>query len=223
MSLPTSDDDRRLRTVDTEPEMWELAEESDVSAARRSYPSGWLWLTGQETVAALVDALRDAETDARYGTDDLASMADCDPEAVDEAVESLISLGVLIAEDGTYRVNDCGVVFDAVRALSSAVESTGAPDGESGLCHLSDRDAVRVMIDALLGANPGQTLAQEDIHRLTGVSRKAVWVHVEKLADLTVLRATGDEYELVSDSPVLRRVQALDAAVVGAALAPSHP
>jgi biotin operon repressor len=150
-------------------------------------------------------------------------MADCDPEAVDEAVESLIALGVLIADEGTYRLNEHGVVIDAVRALSSAVESTGAPEGESGLRYLADRDAVRVMVDALLGASPDRTLTQEDIHRLTGVSRKAVWVHVEKLVDLTVLRATGDEYELVADSAVLRRVQALDAAVVGAALAPSHP
>jgi len=223
MSLPIADDDCQLRTVDTESNMWDLAEESDVSTARRAYPSGWLWLSGRGTVIALVDALRHADPDVRYGTEDLASMADCDPEAVDEAVESLIALGVLIADEGTYRLNEHGVVIDAVRALSSAVESTGAPEGESGLRYLADRDAIRVMVDALLGASPDRTFTQEDIHRLTGVSRKAVWVHVEKLVDLTVLRATGDEYELVADSAVLRRVQALDAAVVGAALAPSHP
>ncbi|WP_132058766.1 helix-turn-helix domain-containing protein [Halorussus amylolyticus] len=223
MSLPTTDDDRQLRTTDTEAEMWELADESDVSEARRAYPSGWLWLTGDESIRALVDALRDADTDARYGTDDLAEMADRTPEAVDSVVDSLISLGVLFADEGTYRVNEHSVVLHAVRKLSAAVEATGAPDDKSGFRHLSRLDSVRVMVDALVSADPDRSLTQEDVHRLTGVSRKAVWIHVEQLVELSVLEESGDEYLLVQDSPVLRWVQSADAAVVGAALAASHP
>lgn len=223
MSLPTADDDRQLRTTDTEAEMWELADERDVTAARRAYPSGWLWLTGDESIRALLDALLEMDPDARYGTDDLASAADCSGEAVETAVDSLISLGVLIADEGTYRVNEHGVVFHAARELSDAVEATGAPDDESGFRYLSRLESVRVMVDALLAADPDRSLAQEDVHRLTGVSRKAVWLHVEKLVELSVLEEVGDEYALVSDSPVLRWIQSLDAAVVGATLASSHP
>lgn len=223
MSLPTTDDDRQLRTTDTEPDMWELADERDVSEARRAYPSGWLWLTGTEPVRALLDGLLDADPATRYGTDDLAEAADRSPDEVEAAVDALISLGVLFAEEGTYRVNDHGVVLHAARELTEAVEATGAPDDESGFEYLARLESVRVMVDALLSADPDGTLTQEDLHRLTGVSRKAVWLHVEKLVDLGVLEETGDEYALVPDGPVLRWVQSLDAAVVGATLATSHP
>ena len=223
MSLPTTDDDRRLRTTHTEPEMRALADERDVPAARRAYPSGWLWLTGDESIRALLDAILELDPDARHGTDDLAAAADCSGEAVETAVDALISRGVLVADEGAYRANRHGVVLHAARELSRAVEATGAPDGESGFRHLSRLESVRVMVDALLAADPDQSLTQEDIHRLTGVSRKAVWLHVEKLVELSVLEEAGDEYALVSESPVLRWIQSLDAAVVGATLAASHP
>lgn len=221
MSLP--DDDHQLRTTHSEAEMWELADERDVSAARRAYPSGWLWLTGDESIRALLDAILELDPDARYGTDDLASAADRSGGAIETAVDSLIARGVLIADEGAYRVNERGVVFHAARELSDAVEATGAPDDESGFRYLSRLESVRVMVDALLEADPDQSLTQEDVHRLTGVSRKAVWLHVEKLVELSVLEEAGDEYALVSESAVLRWIQSLDAAVVGATLAASHP
>lgn len=223
MSLPTTDDDRRLRTTRTEDEMWELADERDVSAARRAYPSGWLWLTSDEAIRDLLDAILKLDSDARHGIDDLAAAADCSGEAVETAVDALISRGVLIADEGAYRVNEHGAVFHAARELSHAVEDAGAPDDESGFRYLSRLEPVRVMLDALLAVDPDQSLTQEDIYRLTGVSRKAVWVHVEKLVELSVLEEAGDEYALVSESPVLRWIQSFDAAVVGATLAASHP
>jgi len=79
------------------------------------------------------------------------------------------------------------------------------------------------MLDALLETEPDQSLTQDEVHQLTGVSRKRVWLHVEKLVDLSVLEESGDEYVVAPFGPVLRLVQSLDAAVVGATLATSHP
>ncbi|UPV76490.1 hypothetical protein M0R89_18320 (plasmid) [Halorussus limi] len=222
MTLPTTDD-AQLRTSDTEQEMWDLAEGGNPAEARRAYPSGWLWLTGEESVRSLLAALLDADTEARYGVDDLASRSDLAETEVEEAIDALISLGVLVADEGAYRVNDCAIVYHAAAELSAAVEATGAPDDESGFEYLARLESVRLMLDALLEVDPDRSLAQEDIHRLSGVSRKRVWHHVEKLVDLAVVEESGDEYVVGAASPVVRWVQSLDAAVVGATLAPSHP
>ncbi|WP_435181906.1 hypothetical protein [Halorussus sp. AFM4] len=222
MTLPTTDD-AQLRTSDTGAEMWEFAEDADPAEARRAYPSGWLWVTGEDAVRSLLVALLDADPDARYGFDDLASRVDADDAAVERGIDALISLGVLVADEGTYRVNEHAIVYHAAGELSRAVEATGAPDDESGLAYLARLESVRLMLDALLEADRDRSLTQEDVHLLTGVSRKRVWLHVEKLVDLGVLEETGDEYRLGPESPILRLVQSLDAAVVGATLAPSHP
>ncbi|WP_135829704.1 hypothetical protein [Halorussus halobius] len=222
MSLPTTDD-VTLRTTSTAEEMWDLVEGGDPATARRSYPSGWLWATGDEAVRSLLDAVLRMDAGDRYGRDDLASRSGLDEEAVERGVDALISLGVLVADEGAYRVNDRSIVRHAAGELSAAVAETDAPDGESGIQYLARHESVRLMVDALLEVDPGRSLDQEAVHRLTGVSRKRVWHHVEKLVALGVLAESGDEYEVVGDGPVLRTVQALDAAVVGAALAPSHP
>ena len=223
MSLPTSEGERELRTSDTEAEMWQLADERGPGEARRTYPSGWLWVTGESAVADLLDVLLAADSDARYGTEDLAARSGLAERATEDAVDSLIGLGVLVADQGAYRINERAIVYRAASELSDAVAATGVTDAESGFAYLADRDAVRLMIDALLEAEPEQALRQEDIHRLTGVSRKRVWIHVEKLVALSLLEESGDEYVLDADSPVLRWVQSLDAAVVGARLTASHP
>jgi biotin operon repressor len=222
MSLPTTDD-AKLRTSDTEQEMWDLAEGANPAEARRAYPSGWLWLTGEESVRSLLAALLDADAEARYGVDDLASRSKLGESTAEEAIDALISLGVLVADEGAYRINDCAIVYHAAAELSTAVEATGAPDDESGFEYLARLESVRLMLDALLEVDPDQSLAQEDIHRLSGVSRKRVWHHVEKLVDLGVVEESGDEYVVGTATPVARWVQSLDAAVVGATLAPSHP
>jgi len=221
MTLPTTDD-ATLRTRDTAEQMWDLAEE-DPAAARRAYPSGWLWLTGEEAVRSLLAALLDADTDARYGVDDLASRSGLGESAVETAIEALISVGVLVADEGAYRINDCAIVYHAATELSAAVEATGAPDDESGFEYLARLESVRLMLDALLDVDPDQSLEQEDIHQLSGVSRKRVWHHVEKLVALGVVEESGDEYVVGDATSVVRWVQSLDAAVVGATLAPSHP
>ncbi len=221
MTLPTTDD-ATLRTRDTAEQMWDLAEE-DPAEARRAYPSGWLWLTGEEAVRSLLAALLDADTDARYGVEDLASRSGLGESAVETAIEALISVGVLVADEGAYRINDCAIVYHAATELSAAVEATGAPDDESGFEYLARLESVRLMLDALLDVDPDQSLEQEDIHRLSGVSRKRVWHHVEKLVALGVVEESGDEYVVGGATPVVRWVQSLDAAVVGATLAPSHP
>lgn len=223
MVLLTSDDARELRTSDTAQEMWELAEEGDPAEARRAYPSGWLWLSRADPVRTLLDALLKADPEARYGLDDLSSMANLSDAKIEDAIDALLSLGVLVADDGTYRANDRAIVYHAAAELSEEVAATGAPDGESGLTYLARFEAVRLMIDALLEVEPERSLTQEDLHLLTGVSRKRVWVHVEKLVSLSVIEESGDEYALDPQSPVLQCVQALDAAVVGASLAPSYP
>jgi hypothetical protein len=222
MSLPTTDD-AELRTSDTADQMWDLVEDGNPAEARRAYPSGWLWLTGEESIRTLLAALLSADTDARYGIDDLVSRSELDESAVEEAIDALLSLGVLVADDGAYRVNAQSVVYQMAADLSDAVEATGAPDDESGFEYLVRLESVRLMLDALLEAEPDQSLTQEEVHQLTGVSRKRVWLHVEKLVDLSVLEESGDEYVVAPFGPVLRLVQSLDAAVVGATLATSHP
>ncbi|WP_276302334.1 hypothetical protein [Halorussus lipolyticus] len=222
MSLPTTDD-AELRTSDTEEQMWDLVEDGSPAEARRAYPSGWLWLTGDESIRTLLAALLSADTDARYGIDDLASRSELDESAVEDAIDALLSLGVLVADEGAYRINEHSVVYRMAADLSEAVETTGAPDDESGFEYLARLESVRLMLDALLESEPEQVLTQEEVHQLTGVSRKRVWLHVEKLVDLSVLEESGDEYVVAPFGPVLRLVQSLDAAVVGATLAPSHP
>jgi len=228
MTLPTTDD-AQLRTSDTEQEMWDLAAGTDPAEARRAYPSGWLWLTGEQSVRSLLAALLDADTDARYGVEDLTSRSGLAESATEEAIDALISLGVLVADEGTYRVNEYSIVLHASTELSRAVEASGAADAsdgadaESGLEYLGRYESVRLMVDALLEVDPGRALEQEDVHRLTGVSRKRVWHHVEKLVALDALEESGETYRVVTDSAVLRSVQSLDAAVVGAALSASHP
>jgi hypothetical protein len=228
MSLPATDD-AELRTSDTEQEMWALAEEGDPAEARRAYPSGWLWLTGEESIRTLLAALLSVETDARYGIKDLASRSGLAESEVEAAIDALISVGVLVADEGAYRVNEHSVVYRMAADLSDAVEETGAveasdaSDDESGFEYLARLESVRLMLDALLETDPGQSLTQEDVHQLTGVSRKRVWLHVETLVDLAVVEESGDEYVVDPHSPVLRWIQSLDAAVVGATLSPSHP
>lgn len=222
MTLPTTND-VTLRTSDTAAEMWDLVDAGNPAEARQTYPSGWLWLTDEESIRTLLVSFVGADPDERHGFDDLASRSGLGDEAVERAVDALISLGVLVADEGTYRVNEYSIVRDATEKLSAAVEETGAPDDESGIEYLARYESVRLMIDALLGTDPERALDQDTIHRLTGVSRKRVWHHVEKLVTLGVLAESGDEYVIVSDSPVLRLVQSLDAAVVGAVLSSSHP
>jgi hypothetical protein len=228
MNLPTTDA-AELRTNDTEQEMWDLVEDGNPAEARRAYPSGWLWLTGEESIRTLLGALLDIDTDARHGIDDLASRSGLAESEVEVAIDALIAVGVLVADDGTYLVNEYSVVYRMVADLSNAVEKAGAveatdaPDDESGFEYLARLESVRLMLDALLEVESGRSLTQEDLHQLTGVSRKGVWLRVEKLVDLSVLEKAGDEYVVAPFGPVLRSVQSLDAAVVGATLAASHP
>lgn len=222
MSLPTTDD-ATLRTSDTEQEMWDLVEGGNPAEARQAYPSGWLWLTGEESVRTLLGSLLDEDSDAHYGIDDLASISGLSNVEVEQSVDALLSLGVLVADDGIYQVNEHAIVWHAAGELSDAVAATDAPDEESGFEYLGQTEDVRLMLDALLEAEPDQSLTQEEVHQLTGVSRKRVWLHVEKLVELEVISESGDEYVVDAYSPVLRWAQSLDAAVVGAALATSHP
>ncbi|WP_115865492.1 helix-turn-helix domain-containing protein [Halorussus litoreus] len=222
MSLPTTDD-ATLRTSDTAREMWELVKSGAPAEARRTYPSGWLWLTGETGVRKLLDNVLDAGPDDRYGVEDLRAGTDLDDAAVERAVDALVSLGVLVADEGTYCVNQHSIVLHAATELSRAVETSGVADPESGLEYLGRYESVRLMVDALLAVDPGRALEQKDLHRLTGVSRKRVWHHVEKLVALGAVEESGEKYRAVTESAVLRSVQSLDAAVVGAALSASHP
>lgn len=221
MRLPTTDD-ATLRTSDTAPEMWEHLDD-DPTEARRRYPSGWLWLTGESAVRKLLDAALDRDPDGRYGVRDLAGGTGLDDAAVERGVDALVELGVLVADDGAYLVDEHGIVRHAASELAAAVEATGVPDDEPGLEYLGQYESVRLMVDALLDADPDQELEQADVHRLTGVSRKRVWHHVETLIALGVLVESGEAYRVVRDSDVLGRVRALDAAVVGATLSTATP
>jgi biotin operon repressor len=75
------------------------------------------------------------------------------------------------------------------------------------------------MLDALLYADD-ERVSQSDLHEWCGLSRKQVWMHVDRLEEYGVLAAVGNDYVIGEESSVFGGVGALDAAVVGAALSP---
>ncbi|MFH5797149.1 hypothetical protein [Haladaptatus sp. CMAA 1911] len=215
MVLQVDTRDWTLRTTNNRDEMWTLADEEGIRAARAAYPSGWLFLTRDTETRELVRLA--AATGGEWQVDELARELDCDVDAVERSLEDLVSLRVFRKEEETYRPNTESVVANAVGELRSAADERGASDGFRDLAHPEE---VRLLLDALLAMDETEEFTQDDLHDHVGLSRKAVWMHVEQLEELDVLTPSGDGYKINDSSSVFAHVRALNAAVLGTALSP---
>lgn len=215
MVLQVDTRDWTLRTTNNRDEMWTLADEEGIRAARAAYPSGWLFLTRDTATRELVRLA--AATGGEWQVEELARELDCDVDAVEQGLEDLVSLRVFREEGEMYRPNAESVVANAVGQLRSAADERGASDGFRDLTHPEE---VRLLLDALLAMDETEEFTQDDLHDHVGLSRKAVWMHVEQLEELDVLTPSGDGYKINESSSVFAHVRALNAAVLGTALSP---
>lgn len=212
--------DPALRTVRNERDLWETAERRGVKQARLRHPSGWLSLTEEKATRELLDLAIDADGSAEWQPDELVRAADASRERVLTEADRLVDLGVLSVVGGTYRPNAESIVRMAVEELDAAVAERTDLDERSGFRYVSQEQAVRLMIDALLHADGDRRLTQGEIHEEAGVSRKSVWAHVDRLTRLGVLTESGGEYAFNRGETVFGLVRALNAAVLGATLSP---
>ncbi len=212
MALHVDSRDWTLRTAHNHDDMWALADQEGVREARLTYPSGWLFLTRDPATRELVRLA--AATGGEWEADELAHELDQSEEDVERSLDNLVSLHVFREEDGTYRPNSESVVAQTAERLRVTADEHGAEDG---FRDIASPEAVRLMLDALLSMDEDE-FTQDDLHELVGLSRKSVWMHVERLTNLGVLVESGDSYVIDESNPVFGNVRALDAAVLGTAL-----
>ncbi|SIR81881.1 hypothetical protein SAMN05421858_3936 [Haladaptatus litoreus] len=215
MALHADAHDWTLRTAHNRDEMWELADEDGIREARLAYPSGWLFLTRDSATRELVRLA--AATGGEWEAEELAHELDQSEETVEQSLDDLVALGVFREEDDAYRPNAESVVAQTAERLRVTADEHGAEDG---FRDIASPEAVRLMLDALLSMDMDEKITQDDLHELIGLSRKSVWMHVERLANLGILEASGDSYVLDEANPVFGNVRALNAAVLGTALSP---
>ena len=215
MALHVDSRDWTLRTTHNRDEMWTLADEEGIQTARAAYPSGWLFLTRDPATRELVRLA--AATGGEWELEELAHELDQDTDGVERSLDDLVALRVFREDDRTYRPNSESVIANAVGQLRGAADERGASDGFRDLTRPKE---VRLLLDALLAMDGDEEFTQDDLHELVGLSRKSVWMHVEPLAELGVLTASGDGYKVNESSSVFAHIRALNAAVLGTALSP---
>ncbi|WP_266080106.1 hypothetical protein [Haladaptatus caseinilyticus] len=215
MALHADARDWTLRTAHNEDEMWALADEEGIRAARLAYPSGWLFLTRDDATRELVRLA--AATGGEWKADELAHELDQSTDHVERRLDDLVELAVFREVDGAYRPNNQSVVAQTAERLRVTADEHGAEDG---FRDIASPEVVRLMLDALLSTDSNDELTQDTLHELVGESRKSMWMHVDRLTNLGVLEESGDSYVIHEASPVLGHVKALDAAVLGTALSP---
>ncbi|WP_223301661.1 hypothetical protein [Haladaptatus sp. R4] len=215
MALHVDSRDWTLRTTHNRDDMWGLADEEGIQAARAAYPSGWLFLTRDSATRELVRLA--AATGGEWELEELAHELDQGADSVDRSLDDLVELHVFRKDDGTYRPNSESVIANTVAQLRGAADERGASDGFRDLTRPKE---VRLLLDALLAMDQNEVFTQDDLHQLVGLSRKSVWMHVEPLADLGVLTESGDGYKVNESSSVFAQIRALNAAVLGTALSP---
>ncbi|WP_233274816.1 hypothetical protein [Haladaptatus cibarius] len=215
MALHADAHDWTLRTAHNRDEMWELADEDGIREARLTYPSGWLFLTRDTATRELVRLA--AATGGEWEAEELAHELDQSEETVEQSLEYLVALDVFREEDDAYRPNAESVVAQTAERLRVTADEHGSEDG---FHDIASPEAVRLMLDALLSMEMDEKITQDDLHELVGLSRKSVWMHVERLANLGILVESGDSYVLDEANPVFGNVRALNAAVLGTALSP---
>lgn len=108
----------------------------DARHARDEYPSGWLALTRNESVAYIIDALLDAPAYREYTQSELAAKAGVSRKSVQRHLDLLLEAGILTNVGNTghtrYRFNPESEVSEHLIQLDGALARAGpnAPDDE---------------------------------------------------------------------------------------------
>ncbi len=99
----------------------------DMKKIRRNHPSGWLYLTKNDSVNYVLDALIDLPPGKEFNKTELADQVGISRESVRKHIELFLELGILEEVTGTsnqrYRLNIDGRVTNEVFAVNSAVNA----------------------------------------------------------------------------------------------------
>jgi hypothetical protein len=103
--------------------------ENTAGSIREKYPSGWLALTKNESVAHMIDALLDLPQLREFNQSELADMADVSRQSVVRHIDLLVDLEIINPIEGPgrtrYRFNPESRVSQALIELDGAVSATG--------------------------------------------------------------------------------------------------
>lgn len=103
---------------------------ADEKVTRAEYPSGWLVLTRNESVAYIIDALLDLPPHREFNQSELADHAGVSRQSVSRHLELLLEVGVLDPVENTspqrYRFDEDSPVSRALIQLDGAVNAAGA-------------------------------------------------------------------------------------------------
>lgn len=103
-------------------------EDSDNKELRLEHPSGWLYLTMNESVPIIVDALLGLPPREQFNKTELAEHSGVSRQSVTEHVDRLVALDILEAVPDTsptrYRVTQSNVVQELYE-LNSALNAAG--------------------------------------------------------------------------------------------------
>lgn len=99
------------------------------AGVRDEYPTGWLVLTRNESVAYIVDALLDLSPMREFNQSELARMAEVSRQSVNRHLDLLIGIGIIEPVDDTkpqrYRFNPESPVSEALIQLDGAMNQAG--------------------------------------------------------------------------------------------------
>lgn len=106
----------------------EASSDSD-GALRDEYPSGWLVLTENESIARMIDALLDLPAHREFNQSELAEMAGVSRQSVSTHRDLLLGVGVIEPVRKTspqrYRFNPESEVSRAIIHLDGAMNAAG--------------------------------------------------------------------------------------------------
>lgn len=108
---------------------------TETQHARDEFPSGWLALTRNESVAYIIDALLDAPAYREYTQSELAEKAGVSRKSVQRHLDLLLQVGILTEVGNTghsrYRFNPDSEVSKHLVKLDGALANAG-PNAEDG-------------------------------------------------------------------------------------------
>lgn len=116
---------------------------------RRTEPSPWLELTGNQTLPKVVDALLDAPPGKEFNKKELGDFAGVSRESIRAYIDVLVGFGIMEevpdSSPTRYRLNDRGKVTVELFELNSALNSVAS--GEAKIISQQDDHIFRLPID----------------------------------------------------------------------------
>lgn len=107
----------------------EGSDDGGTDSFRDEYPSGWLVLTKNESVARMIDALLDLPPHREFTQSELAEMAGVSRQSVNRHLDLLLGIEVIEAIERTspqrYRFDPHSDVSEAIVALDGAMNAVG--------------------------------------------------------------------------------------------------